>query len=93
MFKRGVDGIIVGGCPPSSCHHLHGNYLADRRTHVAGKLLEQMGLEPSRLVYDYMGVSNSDLLSRHAVKMDKKLRELGPNPVGLEYTGGQQNER
>ena len=93
MFKRGVDGIIVGGCPPSSCHHLHGNYLADRRTHVAGKLLEQMGLDTSRLVYDYMGVSNSDLLSRHAVNMDKKLRELGPNPVGLEYTGGRQNER
>ncbi|MFO7752752.1 MAG: hydrogenase iron-sulfur subunit [Desulfobacteraceae bacterium] len=93
MFKRGVDGIIIGGCPPSSCHHLHGNYLADRRTHVAARLMDQMGLDTSRLVYDYMGVSNSDMLARHANNMDGKLRELGPNPVGLQYATGEANER
>ncbi len=97
MFKRGVDGIIVGGCPPNSCHHLHGNYLSDRRTQLASQLMNQLGLSTSRLIFDYLGVSDSINLAKRVNTMDEKLRKLGPNPVGmqseLQYERGEKNER
>ena len=91
MFKRGVDGIIVGGCPVNSCHHLHGNYLSDRRMQLASKLMDQLGLDTGRLIFDYIGVSDSENLAKRVNTMDKKLRELGPNPVGLQQQLGDNN--
>ena len=91
MFKRGVDGIIVGGCPVNSCHHLHGNYLSDRRIHLASKLMEQLGLDSGRLIFDYIGVADSKILATRVNAMDKKLRELGANPVGLQQKRGDKN--
>jgi heterodisulfide reductase subunit A2 len=93
MFKKGVDGIIVGGCPPSSCHHLHGNYLSDRRMQLALKLMEQLGLNTARLLFDYIGVSDSANLAKRVKTMDEELRKLGPNPVGRQEKIGVQNER
>ncbi|MCK5310523.1 MAG: hydrogenase iron-sulfur subunit [Desulfobacteraceae bacterium] len=93
MFRRGVDGIIVGGCPPNSCHHLHGNYLSDRRMQLASKLMEQLGLNTGRLIFDYIGVSDSSNLAKRVNTMDTKLRELGPNPACLQQKIGDKNEK
>lgn len=83
MFKRGVDGVIVGGCPPNNCHHLQGNYLADKRISLCTKLMNQMGLDMNRLRFEYIGVLHGKKFADGVISMDKKLRELGPNPVGL----------
>ncbi len=81
MFKRGVDGILVAGCPPRGCHHANGNYLADRRTALIQRVLDQLGISPARLKFDYIGVSNSREFVAAIADMDAKLRALGPNPV------------
>ncbi len=81
MFKRGVDGVLVGGCPPNSCHHMHGNYLADKRISLCVKFMKQLGLDSNRLRFEYIGVPHSKKFADNIVSMDKKLRELGPNPV------------
>jgi heterodisulfide reductase subunit A2 len=83
MFRRGVDGVLVAGCPPNSCHHMHGNYLADKRIRLCNKLMGQMGLDANRLKFDYIGVPHSKKFADNILSMDKKLRELGPNPVAL----------
>ncbi|MBI9075293.1 MAG: hydrogenase iron-sulfur subunit [Desulfatibacillum sp.] len=82
MFKQGVDGILVGGCPPQGCHHINGNYLTDKRTALMHNLMEQLGLSTTRLRFDYIGVSNYQLFVDTIADMDKKLRDLGPNPAG-----------
>jgi heterodisulfide reductase subunit A len=81
MFRRGVDGVIVGGCPPNSCHHIHGNYLADKRVSLFSGLMHQLGLE-GRLVFDYIGVPHYQRLIDTIHAMDRKLRQMGPNPAG-----------
>jgi len=81
MFRRGVDGIIIGGCPPNSCHHIHGNYLADKRVSLFSHLMHQLGLE-GRLVFDYIGVPHYQRLVDMVKSMDQRLRQLGPSPVG-----------
>lgn len=81
MFRRGVDGVLVAGCPPNSCHHMHGNYLADKRIALCSKLMGQMGLDASRLKFDYIGVPHSKKFADNIISMDRKLRALGPNPV------------
>ncbi|MFP4476139.1 MAG: hydrogenase iron-sulfur subunit [Desulfatibacillaceae bacterium] len=81
MFRRGVDGVIVAGCPHGGCHHIHGNYLTDKRITLLVRLMDQLGLDPARLKWDYIGVSGSQKFVDTVAQMDAKLRGLGPNPL------------
>lgn len=83
MLRRGVDGILIGGCPPGSCHHVNGNYLTDKRTTLMHKLMSQLGLSEKRLKYEYIGVPQSQKFVDTISAMDRNLRELGPNPVAV----------
>jgi heterodisulfide reductase subunit A len=82
MFRRGVDGILIGGCPTAACHHVNGNYLTDKRMALLGNLMDQLGLDGGRLRFDYIGVPHSQKFVDTITEMDKQLRELGPNPAG-----------
>jgi len=83
MFKMGVDGILIAGCPERSCHHLWGNFVADKRTDLAKALMGQFGLDPIRLRFEYIGAPMQEKLIETLRAMDKKLRLLGPNPAAL----------
>jgi len=48
MFRSGVDGIVVGGCPHHSCHHMWGNWLAAKRTVLMQALMREIGLDERR---------------------------------------------
>jgi heterodisulfide reductase subunit A len=85
MFKVGVDGIVVGGCPERSCHHLYGNFVADKRIDLARAVMGQLGLDSSRLRFEYIGAPMQAKLIDTIRQMDLKLRELGPNPVARTY--------
>jgi len=84
MFKLGVDGILVGGCPERSCHHLWGNFVADKRVELARSLMNQLGLDSARLRFDYIGAPMQAKLVEILQTMDKKLRRLGPNPAAMQ---------
>jgi heterodisulfide reductase subunit A len=81
MFKMGIDGILVGGCPERSCHHLWGNFLADKRIDLARALMDQLGLDSGRLRFEYIGAPMQAKLVDILCQMDSKLRQLGPNPA------------
>jgi len=74
MFKLGVDGIFVAGCPERSCHHLWGNFVADKRIELARSLMGQLGLSPYRLRFEYIGAPMQAKLMESLGNMDKKLR-------------------
>ncbi len=81
MFKLGVDGILVAGCPERSCHHLWGNFVADKRTDLARALMSQLGIESSRLRFEYIGAPMHERFIEVLQAMDAKLRPLGRNPI------------
>jgi heterodisulfide reductase subunit A len=86
MFKLGVDGILVGGCPERSCHHLWGNFVADKRIELARNLMGQLGLNSTRLRFEYIGSAMQTRFVEVLDQMDKKLRLLGPNPAAVAST-------
>jgi len=81
MFRMGVDGIVVGGCPERSCHHLHGNFVADKRIELARAVMGQLGLDQGRLRFEYIGAPMQGKLIETLEAMNEKLRSLGPNPA------------
>ena len=81
-FKKGVDGIIIAGCPPKNCHHGSGNYMTAKRVMLLNMMMRQLGLGSSRLRWEYIGVPMWSNLAKLIEEMDKNLRTLGPNPFG-----------
>jgi heterodisulfide reductase subunit A len=81
MFRMGIDGILVGGCPDGGCHHAWGNYLSERRIGMLRTLFEQLGFSPRRLRFENIGVPQSQLFVDTIRQMDADLRSLGPNPL------------
>ena len=81
-FKRGIDGIIIAGCPPKNCHHGAGNYMTAKRITLLNMFMRQLGLSPGRLKWEYIGVPMWANLAKIIGEMDKNLRTIGPNPFG-----------
>ena len=55
-----VDAVMVAGCPPNSCHHLWGNFVADKRIELARILMGQLGLDSTRLRFEYIGAPDAE---------------------------------
>ncbi|MBW1879245.1 MAG: hydrogenase iron-sulfur subunit, partial [Deltaproteobacteria bacterium] len=81
MFRLGIDGVLIAGCPERNCHHAWGNYLSDRRVGLMKRLFEELGVSPKRLRFEYIGVPQSQQFVDVLVQMDRDLRALGPNPI------------
>ena len=86
MFKLGVDGILVAGCPERSCHHLWGNFVADKRIDLARSLMGQLGLDQGRLRFEYIGAPMQAKLVSTLQAMNETLTKLGPNPAAIALT-------
>lgn len=82
IFQRGVDGVIIAGCPPKNCHHGSGNYMTSKRVMLLSTVMRQLGLNPGRLRWEYIGVPMWRDLAKAIEEMDKTLRTLGPSPFG-----------
>jgi len=87
LFRLGVDGVLVAGCPERSCHHLWGNFLADKRTDLARTLMGQLGLDSGRLRFEYIGAPAQAKLVEVLGQMDARLRRLDANPAAAGFEG------
>ena len=81
--RHAVDGILVAGCPERSCHHLHGNFVADKRVELGRSLLAELGINKARLRFEYIGAPMQERLREVLSAMDGSLRQLRPNPVAI----------
>jgi F420-non-reducing hydrogenase iron-sulfur subunit len=79
-FKKGADGVLLGGCHPGDCHYIEGNYKALRRYTLLKKLIAQFGIDPRRLRLEWISGSEADKLKRVANEFTETIRELGPLP-------------
>jgi len=78
-LQRGIDGVLVVGCPPDHCHYGEGNLLAQRRFRLLKGLLEHVGVEPGRLHFSWVGASEGPKFARVASEVVESVRSLGPS--------------
>ena len=90
-FERGVDGVIVAGCPEGDCHYQEGNLRARRRVERAKQLLDEIGLKPQRLEMFDLASSEGARFAEIVSEMSQRLTELGPSPLRLDDPTVEQN--
>lgn len=88
-FRKGADGVFIGGChPPSDCHYVNGNLKARNRVQILRLLLAQLGVEPERLRLEWISASEGEEFSKKVGEFVEELKRLGPSPLKESSTRG-----
>ena len=82
-FEKGADGVYAVGCMEGDCHFVSGNLRARKRIEQVQKILETVGVGGERAQMFNLSSVEGPLFAKIATDMDKKIRELGPNPIKL----------
>uniref|UniRef100_A0A7C5PLX6 Hydrogenase iron-sulfur subunit n=1 Tax=Thermodesulfobium narugense TaxID=184064 RepID=A0A7C5PLX6_9BACT len=80
-FKKGADGVFIGGCHPGDCHYKEGNYKAIRRFDLLKRILIDMGIEKERFQLEWISGSEGKRFAEAMNAFEKNVRELGPCKV------------
>ena len=82
-FVQGADGVMVLGCHPGDCHYREGNYQAFKRFRLMRRLLAQLGIDPARLVLDWVSKGEADKFVELTTRTVEVVRGLGPLGLGV----------
>jgi F420-non-reducing hydrogenase iron-sulfur subunit len=78
-FSKGADGVFIIGCRLNECNYItHGNFHALSMVHLCKKIMEHIGLNPARLMIEFMSGGEGILFAEVMNDIGKKVRELGP---------------
>jgi coenzyme F420-reducing hydrogenase delta subunit len=78
-FSKGNDGVFIGGCWLGECHYItEGNYDALSTMHLGKKLLEYVGLNPTRLRLEWVSASEGNRYAEVVTDFTNELKEIGP---------------
>ncbi|MEM1513929.1 MAG: hydrogenase iron-sulfur subunit [Candidatus Thermoplasmatota archaeon] len=77
-FRKGADGVLIGGCHPGDCHYIEGNYKARRRVEMMKKLLEEIGINPKRLRIEWISATEGKKFASVVEEFVEEIRKLGP---------------
>lgn len=77
-FLHGIDGVIVLGCHPGDCHYIRGNDYTERRMNTLQKFLEIVGVNPERLVVDWVSAAEGERFASLVTGFTKKMTQIGP---------------
>jgi F420-non-reducing hydrogenase iron-sulfur subunit len=77
-FRKGADGVFIGGCHPGDCHYMSGNYKAQKRIFLLRLMLAGMGIEPERLHLTWVSASEGQKFAREIAEFTRCITELGP---------------
>jgi F420-non-reducing hydrogenase iron-sulfur subunit len=83
-LRKGVDGVLIAGCHPGDCHYQSGNYKTNRRIKLLKKLLEELGIEPQRVRFEYVSASEGQKFASIVTEFVAEIKKLGPNPITVE---------
>lgn len=76
-FEAGADGIFVLECMESNCHLLDGNLRAEKVINYTKGLLDEIGIERSRLEIYQLGTPEWENFDQIAQDMTEKIKTLG----------------
>jgi F420-non-reducing hydrogenase iron-sulfur subunit len=77
-FDAGADGVLILGCPDGSCHYKSGNVEVLKRVTLVNRTLQQFGIDPNRLVLDWVAAGEGDKFVKIVETMTAELRQMGP---------------
>ncbi|MCL5960714.1 MAG: hydrogenase iron-sulfur subunit [Chloroflexi bacterium] len=77
-FASGADGVLIAGCHPGDCHYNSGNVKAMRRFPLLLKMLEQFGIEKTRVRLEWVSASESERFASVVAELTEEVRRLGP---------------
>lgn len=80
-FRKGIDGVFIGGCHPGDCHYLKGNYHAELKIKLTKKLLDKTDFGSKRLKLEWVAASEGQRFSEIIKEFTNQIQELGPNPI------------
>ena len=80
-LKKGADGVLIAGCHPGDCHYQSGNYKTNRRIKLLKKFLEEMGVESSRVRFEYISASEGQKFALVVTDFVSELKKMGPSPL------------
>jgi F420-non-reducing hydrogenase iron-sulfur subunit len=80
-LKKGIDGVLIAGCHPGDCHYQSGNYKTNRRVKLLKKLLEELGIDPKRVRFEYVSASEGQKFATVVTEFVAEMKKLGPNPL------------
>jgi F420-non-reducing hydrogenase iron-sulfur subunit len=78
-FRRGADGVFIGGCHLGDCHYISGNYKTLRRVALAKSLLAQLGIEPERVRLEWVSAAEGQRFAQVVTDFIEEIKGLGPN--------------
>jgi F420-non-reducing hydrogenase iron-sulfur subunit len=81
-LRKGIDGVLIAGCHPGDCHYQSGNYKTNRRVKLLKKLLEELGIDPRRVRFEYVSASEGQKFAAVVTEFVDEMKKLGPNPLG-----------
>jgi F420-non-reducing hydrogenase iron-sulfur subunit len=78
-FATGQDAVFIGGCHLNDCHYVtHGNYDALGMMYVCKKLMEHIGLNPERLILEWVSAGEGIRFANIMNEFVPKIEKLGP---------------
>lgn len=80
-LRKGADGVLIAGCHPGDCHYQSGNYKTNRRIKLLQKLLDDMGVEPQRVRFEYVSASEGQKFAQVVTDFVDELKKIGPSPI------------
>jgi len=86
-YLRGLDGVMVLGCHLGTCHYMTGNYYTEYRMKEVRRLLSVVGLNPSRLLVEWVSAAEAERFASLVRSFCEKIRGIGPLGVEGELLG------
>jgi quinone-modifying oxidoreductase, subunit QmoB len=77
-FRHYADGVLVFTCHEGNCHSERGNILAKRRTALLKNMLNNIGIDPNRLLLKTLASNMAAEFAETANKFEKQIAEAGP---------------
>ncbi len=77
-FRHQADGVMVFTCHEGNCHSEKGNILAARRTTHLKTVLQQIGIDPDRLLLKTLAANMAAEFTETVSRFEKQIAEAGP---------------
>lgn len=77
----GIDGVAVTGCNIGGVNCVAGNPQTKRKFSLTERLVKKGGLEPGRLMLDWVSASDGQRFATTMGKFTEQVRKLGPSPL------------
>jgi F420-non-reducing hydrogenase iron-sulfur subunit len=78
-YERGADGVMVLGCHPGDCRYIAGNEEAQRRVETTRDLMELLGIDPRRLLLEWISASEGERFANVANEFVATITSMGPS--------------